>query len=162
MPELRRRLRRTLLVSAAVAALGTSSVALSHLVQEEPMQSYRQSYFTLLAMNFGPIASMLKGEMAWDEERLQMFADTFAAVAGTDVTRAFPPGSDKGTTRAKPGIWDNKDDFGDKFADLQAAAANLKEAAATGDKGTIADAVKQTGGACKACHDEYKAKDYLY
>lgn len=162
MRSLTNRTRRVLATALAVAALGTAPMAVSHLVKEEPMQSYRQSYFTLLAMNFGPIAAMMKGDMPWDEERLKTYGETFAAIAGTDVTRAFPVGSDKGTTRAKPEIWEDKADFGDKFADLQAAALVLQAATASGDKAALGQALKQTGGACKACHDEYKNKDYLY
>ena len=59
-------------------------------------------------------------------------------------------------------LWENTEDFAEKFANLQKAALGLKAAAATGDKATIGEAVKATGGACKACHDEYKAKNYLY
>ena len=152
------------LLKAGVASLALISapIAFSHLVDEEPMQSYRQSYFTLLAMNFGPIAAMVKGDMPWDEAKLKSFGHDFAAIASADVARAFPPGTDKGTTRAKPGIWENMDDFGAKYADLQEAAKVLKTATASGDKEAVAMAVRQTGGACKACHDEYKSKDYLY
>ncbi len=155
-------LTRVLTAATAVATLCTAPVAFSHLVKEEPMQSYRQSYFTLLAMNFGPIGAMLKGEMPWDEEKLVGFAENFAAMATVDVSMAFPPGSDKGTTRAKPEIWENTDDFLEKYQALQASAPKLLMAAKSGDKAAIGAAVKETGGACKACHDEYKAKDYLY
>jgi cytochrome c556 len=144
------------------AALVAAPVAFSHLDQDEPMQSYRQSYFTLLAMNFSPIADMVKGDRPWDDDMIEAFAHDFAAVASANVARAFPPGSDKGKTRAKPEIWENMDDFGAKFADLQEAAAALKLAVDSGDKSAIGMAVKNTGGACKACHDEYKSKDYLY
>jgi cytochrome c556 len=162
MRSLTTRTRRVLATALAVAALGTAPMAVSHLVEDAPMHSYRQSFFTLLYMNFGPIGAMMKGDIPWDEERLKSLGDTFAAIASTDVTKAFPVGSDKGTTRAKPGIWENKADFKDKFADLQAAALVLKAATASGDKAAVGQALKQTGGACKACHDEYKNKDYLY
>lgn len=145
-----------------VLALGTAPVAMSHLVDEQPMQSFRQSYFTLLAMNFGPMASMVKGEMPWDDAKMLSLAEDFAAIAGVDVARAFGPGTDKGTTRAKPAIWEDTDDFLEKYQALQTAAGGLLAAAQSGDKGAIGGAIKKTGGTCKACHDEYKAKDYLY
>ena len=37
----------------------------------------------------------------------------------------------------------------------------LYDKAVTGDKGKIMEAFKATGGACKACHDDYKSKNYL-
>ncbi len=154
--------KKMIAAGLTVAALGAAPLAMSHMVKEEPMQSYRQSYFTLLAMNFSPMAAMVKGEMPWDEARLLAFAEDFAAVASVDVARAFPAGSDKGMTRAKPEIWENMDDFAEKYQALQAASVELLAAAKTGDKSVIGGAIKDTGGACKACHDEYKAKDYLY
>ncbi|MFT7289134.1 MAG: cytochrome c556 [Halieaceae bacterium] len=144
------------------AAIATAPLAFAHLVKEEPMQSYRQSYFTLLAMNFGPMAAMVKGDMPWDDEKMLAFAKDFAAVAAIDVARAFPPGSDQGKTRAKPDIWENMEDFGDKYAAMQGAAGELLVAVENGDRKAIGGAIKNTGGKCKACHDEYKAKDYLY
>ncbi|TDG11978.1 cytochrome c [Seongchinamella unica] len=154
--------RNTILSMAAAAALATSVQVVAHLDDKEAMQSYRQSYFTLVAMNFGPIGSMVKGEMPWDDAMLKTFANELAALGSMDVSRAFPPGSDKGTTRAKPEIWDNKDDFEAKLGDLQQALAALQIAAGSGDRKIIAEATGAAGKACKACHDEYKSKEYLY
>ena len=162
--DLNRKFLSSTTLKAAVAGLAIASapLALSHWKDGEEMQSYRQSYFTLLAMNFGPMGAMLKGDMPWDEEKLVMFAEDVAALATIDVTRAFPEGSDKGTTRAKPEIWENKDDFMAKYKDLTDSTPALVAAAKSGDRSAIAEAVRNTGGKCKACHDEYKAKDYLY
>lgn len=154
--------KKLLATGLAVLTLGSAPMALSHLVKEEAMQSYRQSYFTLIAMNFGPMTAMVKGDMPWDDAKMLALAEDFAAIASVDVARAFGPGSDKGTTRAKPEIWENTDDFLEKYAALQNASKGLLAAAQSGDRGAIGGAIKETGGACKACHDEYKAKDYLY
>ena len=56
-------LQRSVRVTLAALVLINAPLAFSHLVDEEAMQSFRQSYFTLLAMNFGPMAAMVKGEM---------------------------------------------------------------------------------------------------
>lgn len=154
--------KKLLATGLAVLTLGSAPMALSHLVKEEAMQSYRQSYFTLIAMNFGPMTAMVKGDMPWDDAKMLALAEDLAAIASVDVARAFGPGSDKGTTRAKPEIWENTDDFLEKYAALQSASKGLLAAAQSGDRGAIGGAIKETGGACKACHDEYKAKDYLY
>jgi len=154
--------KKLLATGLVVFSLGSAPMALSHLVKDEAMQSYRQSYFTLIAMNFGPMTAMVKGDMPWDDAKMLALAEDFAAVASVDVARAFGPGTDKGTTRAKPEIWENTDDFLEKYAALQSAAEGLLAAAQSGDRAAIGGAIKDTGGACKACHDEYKAKDYLY
>lgn len=147
---------------ASVAALAMSPLALSHLDEDQFHQSYRQSYFALLGANFGPIGAMVKGEMPWNQEQMQGFTNDFVAVTTLNILRGFPEGSEQGTTRAKPEIWDNQDDFAGKFDDLKAEAAALQTTVAGGDRGAIAQQVGAVGQACKACHDEYKAKDYLY
>jgi cytochrome c556 len=48
------------------------------------------------------------------------------------------------------------------LAGLRAETAKLAEAAKTGDRAAIQAQLGATGKACKGCHDEYKAKDYLY
>ena len=159
---MKRKLRNIALATTAAAGLALSFQAASHMVKEEPRQSYRQSYFTLVAMNFGPIGAMVKGEMPWDDAMLKTFANELGTLAKMDVSRAFTPGSEKGTTRAKPGIWENPDDFKAKLGDMQEALVALQQAAGSGDKQAIAGAVGAAGKACKSCHDEYKAEDYLY
>lgn len=155
-------LKRTLAAAAVAASVAAAPLVSARLDSDEPLQSYRQSYFAIVAMNFGPIADMVKGDIPWDLEKLQGWADDLETVTELDLLRGFAPGSEKGMTRAKPAIWENMDDFEAKLADLKDAAEALDEAAEGGDRAAIAEAVKATGGACKACHDEYKAKDYLY
>jgi cytochrome c556 len=99
--------------------------------------------------------------MTWNDESFQHFADDLATAASLDIARGFPEGSHTGQTRAKPEIWENKTDFDSKIGDLKEATMALKIAAVTGDKGKIMEAFKATGGACKACHDDYKSKNYL-
>lgn len=154
--------RTTLLAALLASATLFSPLAQSHFDDKQVPQSYRQSFFTLLAMNFGPMGAMVKGEMPWDLDQLQGFASDLEAVTQLNLMRGFPDGSDKGTTRAKPGIWQNKADFASKLDDLRKAAAQLNATAAGGDRKKIAEQVGATGEACKACHDEYKAKNYLY
>lgn len=161
-PNMKPSLRKLTLGLAAASVLATSYQVAAHLDDEAPMQSYRQSYFTLVAMNFGPIGAMLKGEMPWDDAKIRLFANDLAALANMDVSRAFPPGSDKGTTRAKPEIWENQEDFKSKLGDMRDALAALQIAAGSGDRKLIGEAAGAAGNACKACHDEYKSKDYLY
>ena len=79
----------------------------------------------------------------------------------TDPPRGFPAGSEGGRTRAKPGIWNNKDDFKSKIADLRRETVLMAEVARGGNKMDILKQFQKTGGTCKACHDEYKSKDYL-
>lgn len=156
------RFRLTLCAAATTGAILLTPAALGHYDDKEPLQSYRQSFFALVAANFGPMAAMVKGEMPWDESKMKDLAGDLQSLSELDVLRGFAPGSDKGTTRAKPEIWENMDDFETKMEDLWAAIDKLEDAAEGGDREAIAASVADTGKACKACHDEYKSKNYLY
>jgi cytochrome c556 len=153
---------RRLLACSALAAALVSPLALSHFDDKQVNQSYRQSWFTLLAMNFGPMGSMAKGEMPWDDEALKGYARELEAVANLNLMRGFAEGSEQGTTRAKPEIWQNKADFESKLEDLRKASAALNAMAGNGDRKAIAEQIGAVGKTCKSCHDEYKSKNYLY
>lgn len=154
---------RSIVIPLALAgAVGLSPLATAHFDDKEIPQSYRQSYFALVAGNFGPLVAMIKGEMPWSDEMAESFASDLDDLSDMDIMRAFGPGSDKGTTRAKPEIWENMDDFQAKMKDMQAAISAIEDAAEAGDRQAIGAAVGEAGKTCKACHDEYKSKDYLY
>jgi cytochrome c556 len=157
-----RSLHRSVLALTAAGAVLLSPLGSAHFDDKEIPQSYRQSFFALVAANFGPMAAMVKGDMPWDQERMEDYADDLDTLLELDLLRGFQEGSDKGTTRAKPEIWQNKADFESKLEDLRKAADMLDEVAEGGDREAIAKQVGATGEACKACHDEYKAKNYLY
>jgi cytochrome c556 len=155
--------RNTLLAIIVLSGLAPSPLAISHYDDKEPAQSYRQSWFAMMAANFGPMAAMVKGDIPWEENQMAAYADQLAALVTLDVMRGFADGSDKGTTRAKPEIWENKADFKAKMDDLTTAVNALQAVANQGtDRKAIAEGVGATGKACKACHDDYKSKDYLY
>ena len=153
----RSRFSLVVLLSAAL-----SLPAIAHIERSEPLQSLRQSYFAIVGMTFGPMGDMVKGDIEWNGEQFAAWASDLAAVSSVSVERGFAPGSDKGKTRARPEIWDNKADFEEKLGNFRMQAAKLAEVAATGDRQAIAGQFRQTGGACKACHDNYKSRGYLY
>jgi len=81
---------------------------------------------------------------------------------GTGMGDWFPQGTgpESGVeTEALPTIWETPEDFAQKVADFQAAAASIDTAAQSGDLAAIAAAVQPFGGTCKACHDNYRLDD---
>ena len=153
--------RHTLLGTLLGISLVSGS-SLAHIEQSEPLQSLRQSYFALLGMTFAPMGDMVKGKVVWDVALFAAWAEGLKLAAQFGVGRGVAPGTDRGTTRAKPNIWSNMDDFQSKLDDFRAAAAQLAETAAAGDPAESRQQFVTTGGTCKACHDEYKSQDYLY
>lgn len=154
--------RKFWLATASLSAALLAMPAVSHFDDQEMQQSYRQSYFALVATNFGPMVASVKGEIPWDLARMQGWSNDLAALSTLDILRGFSDGSDKGTTRAKPEIWKNKADFTSKMETLDKELMTLQQVTAGGDRAAIAKQVGVAGRACKSCHDEYKAENYLY
>ena len=152
---------RKSLIAASLAAVVTIP-AVAHIERTAPLQSLRQSYFAIVGMTFGPMGDMVKGKIEWNDAQFAAWADDLASVSKVSVERGFAPGSEKGKTRAKPAIWENTDDFEQKLANFRSEAAALAEAANAGDKAATVEQFKQPGGTCKACHDNYKSRGYLY
>lgn len=78
------------------------------------------------------------------------------------VAGFFPKGSgpESGVkTQALPAIWQKSADFKKRADDLVAAAEALKLAAAGGNPAAVREAQMKVGGACKACHQDFKGRD---
>lgn len=77
-----------------------------------------------------------------------------------DASGWFPPGTgpDVAKTGAKPDIWKSPEDFAAKLRSFQSAAAAFNAAASGNDEAAINARFSDLGGACKACHDKYRAE----
>ncbi len=73
------------------------------------------------------------------------------------LANAFPAGSGE-HTRARPAIWENRNDFMDKVSAIQTASSRLVTAAHSGDSDAIAAAVQSVRGTCRDCHTTYRAR----
>ena len=73
------------------------------------------------------------------------------------VPGRFPPGSDRGDTRALPAIWAEKATFDTVANNMVNQLQVLRTAAASGDAGAFATAYGQTGQTCGTCHRPYRA-----
>lgn len=120
----------------------------------------RQSIFKLQGWTMGPLGGMLKNQIPFDAalaktagERLTALSQMIPAAFNAD-TRKFTVETD-----ALPLIWDYKDDFDKKAADLTEASKALAMAAESGDKGMTLRAAANVGKACGACHDKFRKQD---
>jgi len=111
----------------------------------------------VMQQNFGRVAGMAGGKIPFDAK----VAAESAAVAEYMAKlpwAGFGPGTDKGDTKAKPEIWSDKAKFDDYAQKMQGEMSKLATAAKSGNLDNIKAAVNATGGACKACHDDFRAK----
>lgn len=146
------------------AIIATLALAIPTIAASDPMEdtiAARQGYFKLLGANVGIIAAMAKGETDYDAAAAQTAADNVVTLTGYDLGHVFIPGTsaddypDK--TRALGKIWEEFPSVAEKAEGLKVAAAEMQTVAGQG-KDEMTAGLGKLGGACKACHDEYRAK----
>jgi cytochrome c556 len=152
---------RVLVSVALVAGVVAASVAYAQEQRQSPGEravEYRQSLMTVLAGNFAPVLLMATGKMPFNAAAAAKDAQRAAFIA-TMAPDAFPASSNgAGKTKAKPNIWTDQADFQKHAQELIDRTAALEVAAKSGDVAQIKSAANAAGGACKDCHDQYRAK----
>ena len=102
---------------------------------------------------------MAREQIPYDEAAVKANAEKIATLLPMipDVFRTNTSEFDL-DTEALDKIWDNTEDFGEKAATAAELAAGLAAATADG-QGAAMKAFGALGGACKACHDNYRQQD---
>ena len=121
----------------------------------------RQDLMKSMGRNIAVLGKMAKGVLPYDAGQAGDAAAALATLSKKISPDLWPEGSDnfeldEKTTRAKPEIWDNPDDFARRIATLQAATGVMAGAAA-GGLDSLRGAMGQLGGACGGCHKAYRA-----
>jgi cytochrome c556 len=140
---------------AGIALLGAAFGVPAQQLKPEDQIKQRQAGYRVLGYNFGSLAAMAQDKKPYNKEEAIRNAALAAAIA--DYPRGFfGEGTEKGETKAKPEIWQKRTDFDAKMDKMVTAVKALPQAA--GDPATLKKAVSDAGAACKACHDDYRAK----
>jgi cytochrome c556 len=144
-------MKRTLALTAAVVLVGLGA---AHAQAPDPIK-LRQTIFDLNGGSFAFLKSVAatKGDLKAAEPVARGIA-RWAAL----IPAMFPPGSDKGDTKALPEIWSDSAGFQKDAASFGDAATKVADAAKAGDADAFAANVKSLGDACGACHKAYRAK----
>ncbi|MBF0164384.1 MAG: cytochrome c [Magnetococcales bacterium] len=145
---------KKIILALAVASV-TAVSALSALAEESnPAIVHRQGIYKTMAGHMTAMKSILflgfeaPADLAF---HAQGILDGFGHMGN-----AYPPGSDKGETKAKPEIWTQPDKVKQRAMDAVGAAKALVAATAGTDKGATIAAFKSMGEKCKACHDDFR------
>jgi len=120
----------------------------------------RQAHYKDLAKAFGGLNAELRKD-APDKAVIAADAATAAALA-KDLPSWFPKGSgpEAGVkTAAKAEIWTDAAGFAAAAGKLADETARLQQVATAGDLDAVKAQARATGGACKACHDTYRAAE---
>ena len=148
-------------VISAVALLTTSVMANSAISFKHAKKSteLRQSVFSLMGSNMGPLGGMAKGKVAFDAEKVAKHAQRInqLSLMIADYTRT-DTSTHKVKTEALDKIWQQPTDFAKRIENLTLASANLQKAALNGNEGAIKKAIGGVGKTCGGCHDDFKAE----
>jgi len=150
-----------------LSALTIPAVSFSHdvLAQQaakpEQLIKWRQSAYQLLAWNNGRIKSNLDAQ--YNKDEVAKAANSIAAIANSGLGSLFAAGTETGKgwhdTAAKPALFSAGSKAGEYSAAFTKEANELAHLAATADQAAVKDQFGKLGKTCKACHDDYKAKD---
>jgi cytochrome c556 len=145
-----RRVRAVTLAGLMLAGAAGVSPALA----DQGAIDYRQAVYQSIGGHFSAMAGIIKREVPHRED-LAIHARAVAAAAPLTL-HLFPEGSGDGRTDALPAIWEQPETFAERRQDFIDAATALGEVA-DADMGTFVEAFRETGGTCKACHDDFKS-----
>ena len=148
---------------ALAAALIVPAVALAQSAEEaaENAVEARHGFMTMLAINMGQLSGMAKGDIPYDEAAASRAAANIVALTQYDAPALFIEGTsseEMEDSAALPAIWENPQGFGERFAALRDAAAGSPDAVMGGQE-NLAPVLQKLGGACKACHDDFRQED---
>ena len=153
-------MKRLHLVLLSTVATLASLPAAAQFQKPEDAIKYRQSALTVMGNHFGRLAAMAQGRAPFDAKAAAENADIVLTMSKLPFS-AFGEGTDKGRpTRAKPEIWKEQAKFKAAAEKMQGEVVKLDAAAKTGNLDAIKAAVGAVGSSCKACHDDFQAKEY--
>ena len=146
----------------ALAVVAASAAALAQQgPKPENLIKWRQSAFQIVAWNSGRIKASLDGP--YNKDEVLKAANTIAAVANSGLGGLFAPGTEQGKgwhdTSARPEVFKDTKRFGELGANFAQEANALAQVAAGGDPAAIKTQYGKLTRTCKACHDDFKAKD---
>jgi cytochrome c556 len=149
-------------IALALCAVATTVTTATTYAQQAPKPEdqirYRQSIMNVIGRQFGMLNAMSKGDVPYNKDAAVKAAG-LAETLSTLPLPLFGPGLDKGApTKASTKIWSEPDKFKAALEKMQGEMKKLPGAA--GDAAALKTAVGDIGKTCKACHDDYREKEF--
>lgn len=146
--------------STVSLALGAIVVALAipaqaQFAKPEDAIKYRRNALYVMSTHFGRVGAMANGRVPFDAAAVASNAAIAEQMSKLPYA-AFIDGSDKGDTKARPEIWTDRAKFNAAAEKMQTEMSKLTVVAKAGNIDAIKAQVGVTGGACKACHDDFR------
>ncbi len=123
----------------------------------------RQGYYQMVLHNARPLFAMANGKVAYESTKATRAANNLKILATLDNGSLWLSGSSKmdvpGQTRAKSTIWENYSAFVEKGVTFSMAVTQVSAVAGNG-LDALRSKVGTLSGACKACHNDFRAKKF--
>lgn len=149
-------MKKILITTLLSATLCLPAIAATAFTDGKDAVSYRQASFQLIRHNMGDIQDMIRGNVAFDAERVQRRAEALALLSQLPWETFHVEGNKEAGGSVKAAAWDNLADIQERGDKLAADAAALLVAAKTAEQAEIRKAFGDFARNCKACHDKYK------
>jgi len=143
---------RTIVLSSILAIFATTGALAENL---EAIKQ-RKELLSQMGKSAKEPGKMMKQELDFDEAKVQAALDTIIENAAK-LPELFPGDSKTGgKTEALPSIWENKEDFINRYKKLVADAKAAK--VAVSDEFEFMDTWPKVAGNCGGCHKKYRVK----
>jgi cytochrome c556 len=134
-----------------------SGLAYAQFARSEDAVAYRKSVMVVIAHHFGRIASVVKGDKAYEPKEVAQHADLVAVLSKLPWDAFMVPGTAGKTGMSKEAL--EQPDVFKTFAELlEKEAGLLSQAAAESNLQDIKVRFGSVGGSCKACHDKFRRR----
>jgi cytochrome c556 len=145
---------------AAALALATALPASAQTPKPEDEIRYRQSVLNVVGRAMGPMGAMAQGKAPFNTAVVQKNAALIETMLALPWG-SFGAGTDKGApTKADIKIWTETAKFKQASEASQKASTALVAAAKGGNEGAFKTAFGELGKTCKACHDDFRLKEF--
>ncbi len=133
-----------------VAALFVAGAALAHDGVKNPAVMARMEGMKQMGGAAKILGEMVKGAVVFDAASANAAMETLR-VESARIEALFEAEEDDPKSEALPAIWQDYPDFTAKAEALNAAASQT-----VGSLEELQGAISQIGGACRACHKDYR------
>ena len=148
-------MQKLITLAAGLATILLAVPAAAQFAKPEDAIKYRKAGFTIMSAHFGRVGAMATGKAPYDVKAAVENVDIAVAMSKLHWA-AFPEGSDKGETRAKPEIWKDSAKFKEAADKMQAELVKLSAAAKVGNVDALKTAFGPAASSCKNCHDNFR------
>jgi cytochrome c556 len=131
----------------------TAGVAIAKDGVQDPTVKARMDLMDSIGMNTKILGDMAGGKAAFDASAAEAAKAALIAAAG-EIPAKFEVEADDPVSEARPDIWMNMEGFAEKAKGLETAAGAMDVASIEG----VQAGMGAIGGACKACHSDFRAK----